>query len=79
MERAAILAPGTRVGAEVLPERVVGSGSPPCYLGGNFTLEEIEREHILRVVGQHEKIEDAARVLAIDSSTLWRKRKRYEQ
>jgi NtrC-family two-component system response regulator AlgB len=78
MERAAILAAGERVGPEVLPDRIVGA-APGLYLGGDFTLDDIEREHILRVVGRHEKVEDAARVLGIDASTLWRKRKRYQQ
>jgi two-component system, NtrC family, response regulator AlgB len=79
IERAAILAPGATIGPEVLPERVVGSGSPRCHLGGDFSLEEIEREHILRVLDRHEKVDDAAHVLQIDASTLWRKRKRYDQ
>jgi two-component system, NtrC family, response regulator AlgB len=46
-------------------------------LGGAFSLEEIEREHIARVVAQAPSFEAAARILGIDSTTLQRKRKRY--
>jgi NtrC-family two-component system response regulator AlgB len=46
-------------------------------LGGDFSLEEIEREHIARVVAQAPSFEAAARILRIDPTTLQRKRKRY--
>ncbi len=46
-------------------------------LGGVFSLEEIEREHIARVVAQAPSFEAAARILRIDPTTLQRKRKRY--
>jgi NtrC-family two-component system response regulator AlgB len=39
----------------------------------------IERENILRVISRAPILEDAAKTVAIDSSTLWRKRKRYEE
>jgi two-component system, NtrC family, response regulator AlgB len=48
-------------------------------LGGDFTLDAIEREHILRVVTRAPTLEEGARILGIESSTLWRKRKRYEE
>src|SRR5262249_38435770 len=46
MERASILFPATRLGPEALPERIVAHGSGLPYLGGEFTVEQIEREHI---------------------------------
>jgi NtrC-family two-component system response regulator AlgB len=46
-------------------------------LGDDVSLEEIEREHIARVVARAPSFEAAARVLAIDVTTLQRKRKRY--
>ena len=80
MERAAILATGPRIGCESLPERVgrgTGQKVPP-HLGGDYTLEEIERAHIQLVLGRTATAEEAARILGIDTSTLWRRRKRYE-
>jgi NtrC-family two-component system response regulator AlgB len=47
-------------------------------LGGDFTLEELERRHILAVLARKATVEEAAHTLGIDTSTLWRKRKRYD-
>ena len=44
---------------------------------GDFTAEEVEREHILRVLARAATQEEAARILGLDPSTLWRKRKKY--
>jgi len=41
------------------------------------SLEEVERDHIAQVIGKTSSLEEAARVLKIDSATLWRKRKKY--
>jgi NtrC-family two-component system response regulator AlgB len=46
-------------------------------LGGDVSLEQIEREHIARVVARAPTLEAAARILGIDATTLQRKRKRY--
>lgn len=46
-------------------------------LGEECSLEEIEREHIARVVTRASSFEAAARILGIDPTTLQRKRKRY--
>jgi NtrC-family two-component system response regulator AlgB len=77
MERACILASGRRIGPESLPDRIAGQVVAP-HLGGDFTLEEIEREHTQRVLARTSTAEDAARILGIDTSTLWRRRKKYE-
>ncbi|HEX9101837.1 MAG TPA: helix-turn-helix domain-containing protein, partial [Polyangia bacterium] len=76
VERAAILAPTERIGPELFPERIAGAARRGPYLGGDFTFDEIEREHMLRVLDGHAKVEEAARILGVDTSTLWRKRKR---
>jgi NtrC-family two-component system response regulator AlgB len=46
-------------------------------IGDDASLEEIEREHIARVVARAPSFEAAARILGIDATTLHRKRKRY--
>ena len=42
-----------------------------------MTLEQLEAEHIRRILGATETIEEAAVKLGIDPSTLYRKRKKY--
>jgi NtrC-family two-component system response regulator AlgB len=51
--------------------------SRSAVLGEDVSLEEIEREHIARVVARAPSFEAAARILGIDVTTLQRKRKRY--
>lgn len=46
--------------------------------GGNFTLEEIERRHILALLARNSNLEKVAKTLGINITTLWRKRKKYE-
>jgi NtrC-family two-component system response regulator AlgB len=75
VERAVILTPAQVLGPEALPARVAADAGPA--LGGDVTLEEIEREHILRVLARAGSADEAARILGIDASTLWRKRKKY--
>jgi NtrC-family two-component system response regulator AlgB len=76
VERAVILTPASVVEAEDL-----GLGAPAgpgaVALGGEVSLEEVEREHIARVVARAASFEAAARTLGIDVTTLQRKRKRY--
>jgi NtrC-family two-component system response regulator AlgB len=76
IERAVILAAGEQLGVELLPERIGGARRAGPYLGGDFTFDQIEREHMLRVLERHTKVEEASRILGVDTSTLWRKRKR---
>ena len=76
MERAVILSPAHILEIEALPDRLQAHLSELPVLGGQFTAEEIEREHILRVLAHAPTMEEAARILGIDASTLWRKRKK---
>lgn len=79
IERGVILAPDTAVGLAELPAQI-GATLPPCTLeiGGAVTLEQLEQEHIRRVLANTATLDEAAVVLGIDPSTLYRKRKRYE-
>ncbi|HVO27604.1 MAG TPA: sigma-54 dependent transcriptional regulator [Candidatus Margulisiibacteriota bacterium] len=79
IERAVILWPAQVIEPAALPERIAGQSTTAPRLGGDFTLDAIEREHILQIIARTPTLEDAARILGIDSSTLWRKRKRYEE
>ncbi len=78
IERAAILWPADVISREAFPDRVASLFPVRPFVGGDFSLDDIEREHILRVTGRTSKLEEAAEILKIDTSTLWRKRKRYE-
>ena len=50
------------------------SGTTP-FLGGAYSTEEIEAEHIRQVLARKTSIQEAADVLKMDRSTLLRKRK----
>jgi NtrC-family two-component system response regulator AlgB len=78
LERALILGRGREVGLEALPERIVAQTTRVPVVGGDFTLDEVEREHIVRVLARAATQDEAAHILGIDASTLWRKRKRFE-
>jgi NtrC-family two-component system response regulator AlgB len=78
IERGVILAADREVGLTDLPAQV-GATVPPTSMevGGNVTLEQLEAEHIRRVLGSTANLDQAATTLGIDPSTLYRKRKRY--
>jgi two-component system, NtrC family, response regulator AlgB len=78
IERAVILSPADVLQPQAFPERIAQTAVSVPQLGGDFTVDQIEREHILRVLARSSTQEDAARLLGVDASTLWRKRKRYE-
>jgi NtrC-family two-component system response regulator AlgB len=79
LERGVILWPSQVIEPEAFPTQIAAQISVMPVLGGDFTLEKIEREHILRVLARTPTLEEAANVLGIDASTLWRKRKKYEE
>jgi NtrC-family two-component system response regulator AlgB len=77
IERAAILWPSPIIEPAAFPERIVGPRERGPYVGGRFSLDELERAHIQAILSQASTMEDAAHILGIDGSTLWRKRKRW--
>ena len=78
-ERATILWPAQIIEPAAFPERMqVAPDSGPA-LGGPFTCDEIEHEHIRRVLARCKTQEEAATILGLDASTLWRKRRKFEQ
>jgi NtrC-family two-component system response regulator AlgB len=77
IERALILWPTDVIGPEAFTGRVVGGATGEPFVGGRFTLDDVEREHIRTVIGACATLDEAAAVLGIEPSTLWRKRKRY--
>jgi two-component system, NtrC family, response regulator AlgB len=80
IERAAILAEGPEVGLADLPPRFT-SPPPgtvtPIEVGQPVSLEHLETEHLRRVLASAPSLEEASRILGIDPSTLYRKRKQY--
>jgi NtrC-family two-component system response regulator AlgB len=77
VERGVILAAGPLVGLADLPMQVAAAPRARVEVGGATTLEALEAEHIRRILASTATIEEAATVLGIDPSTLYRKRKRY--
>jgi NtrC-family two-component system response regulator AlgB len=79
VERGVIVAAGPAVGLADLPAGVGAdvSRNPKIEVGAAVTLEALETEHIRRVLSATSTIEEAASVLGIDPSTLFRKRKRH--
>ena len=74
IERAVILSDGTVIEASDLAESVHSSSE--IRLGGRFTLEEIEAEHLRRLIANTATLEEVAKILDLDPATLYRKRKR---
>ena len=81
MIRATVLAAGERM---ILPSHLPDYISHPKVSKSTavaspelVSLEEIERQHITFVLSKTSSLEEAARILGIDSATLWRKRKKF--
>ena len=80
IERAVILWPAQIIEPEAFPTHIAARhrAADAPQVGGDFSLDAIEREHITRVIARTATLDEAAAALGIDASTLWRKRKKYE-
>jgi NtrC-family two-component system response regulator AlgB len=84
VERGTILAAGPLVVLADLPSQIgspnhtgPGPAAKPQAANEALTLEQMEAEHIRRILASAASIGEAAAKLGIDPSTLYRKRKRY--
>jgi NtrC-family two-component system response regulator AlgB len=78
IERGIILSPGPEVDLGHLPVRLgAPGGASKLELGGPHRLEDIELEHIRRVLATTSSLEEASTLLDIDPATLYRKRKKH--
>jgi NtrC-family two-component system response regulator AlgB len=74
IERAVILSDHEQIELGDLSDTVQPASE--IRLGGRFNLEQIESEHIRRLIANHATLEEVAEILKIDPATLYRKRKR---
>jgi NtrC-family two-component system response regulator AlgB len=77
IERAVILASQPALGLADLPASIGHPIASGMEIGSRVALDRLEEEHIRRILASTATIEEAAEVLGIDPSTLWRKRKRF--
>jgi two-component system, NtrC family, response regulator AlgB len=74
IERAVILGNGDQIGVGDLTD--ILQTRSEFRLGGRVTLEEIENEHMRRVISNSRTIDEAAAVLGVDPATLYRRKKK---
>jgi NtrC-family two-component system response regulator AlgB len=78
LERAMIFVAGDLIDRDAFADNIAGAPDKGPLLGGDYSIEEIEREHIRRVIAKSSTIERAAKTLGLDVSTIWRKRKKWD-
>jgi NtrC-family two-component system response regulator AlgB len=77
VERGVILTRGPEVDVAHLPLQLGRPAPARVEVGGAVSLDDLEAEHIRRVLGASSSLDEAARTLGIDPSTLYRKRRRF--
>jgi NtrC-family two-component system response regulator AlgB len=76
LQRITVLWPSNVIEPAAFSPRIHGHTNVGPVLGGDFSLEVIENEHIRKILARTDTFEEAARILGIEPSTLWRKRQR---
>ena len=79
IERAVILAPTEKIDVNDFPDTLRTTPPATALVGNRVSLEELEREHIMRIIEIASSMDEAAQILGIDPATLYRKRKRYAE
>lgn len=74
IERCLVFAKDGIIKPDYLPEEIQKTTENKS---GILSIEEIEKQHIKKVLGLAVDLEEAAMLLNIDPATLWRKRKKY--
>lgn len=75
MQRAVLLAKGEQILLDDLPDEI----SAAVQSNENIlSLEEMEKQHIQKILNISKDLAEAAIMLKIDPATLWRKRKKYD-
>lgn len=80
VERGVLLCRGTEIDVGDLPAALASPSPTPTSrvaVGEEVPIDALEIEHIRRVLASSPTLDDAARTLGIDPSTLYRKRKKY--
>ena len=77
IERAVILCHGSFIELSDLTIDEAGGQAKAVSNEGTLTLDQVEEQHIRRVLATTRAMDQAAKTLGIDTVTLWRKRKRY--
>jgi NtrC-family two-component system response regulator AlgB len=74
IQRAVMLASGPVIDVADLPE-IIQCGEQ-VRIGGRITLEQLENQHIRRIIASSSSLDEAATVLGINPATLFRKRRK---
>lgn len=78
VERGVILSSGEHIDLADLPAQLGQPAKPGFAIGSQVSLRTLEIEHIRRVLATAPSLEEAAEILGINPSTLFRKRKQYD-